>query len=377
MKKYNLKAITFTLLYVSASMLTACFDSDKKIEKKDFNTVEVAKPQKRVLEIWDKYTAKLEGEKAVEVRSRVAGYLQKINFKDGDFVEAGKVLFEIDPRPFTAIVESCTAVVKEVEAKIELAKNNLKRAEELYVANAVSKEVLETRKSEVASQEALLMNAKAKLREAQLDLEFTKIASPISGYVSRRLVDEGNLIEDNSTLMATIVSRDTIYAYFNVSERDVIKYTNNGLFRQVNTAKREGPPVKLTLLDETEPSHFGKLTYIDNTLTSSSIELRADIDNKNGKLLPGMFASITLRADNPREFILVPELAIGTDLIERYVFIVNDKNIVERRVVTVGEVVDGMQIIETGIKGTERIVINGLLRAIPGKVVKPIEKELK
>ena len=224
----TLTKIVLVLTSVTSILLCGCFEKQIPQKKIKSNNVQVAVPLRKMIEMWDEYTAKLEGEKSVEIRSRVAGYLEKIHFKDGDYVKAGDVLFEIDARPFQAVVEANKAVVKEVEAKIELAKNNLKRAEELYVSNAISKEVLETRKSELTSQKALLMNANAKLRDAMLNLEFTKITSPISGYVSRRRVDEGNLVDDSSTLMATVVSRDIIYAYFNVSERDVIRYTKNG-----------------------------------------------------------------------------------------------------------------------------------------------------
>ena len=358
--------------------MCGCFEKKQEPAKKVYNKVEVAKPLKKTIEVWDQYTARLEGSKSVEIRSRVAGYLQKIHFKDGDFIKAGSVLFEIDRRPFEAVVEANKAVVKEVEAKIELAKNNLKRAEELYVSNAISKEVLETRKSELTSQQALLMNAKAKLRDATLNLEFTKIASPISGYASRRQVDEGNLINESNTLLVTVVSRDVIYAYFDISERDVIKYAANGLFAKIDPVNHKGPPVKLLLLDETEPSHFGQITYMDNALSSSSIELRAEVDNKNGKLYPGMYAKILIRADEPKEELLVPEKAIGTDLVDRFVYIVNDKNIVERRIVTVGDMFDNnMRIIASGLGGGERVIINGIQRAHPNKAVTPVEKELK
>lgn len=376
MNKKMAKCI-FALTLISSLFVSGCFQKNIPQKKERINRVEVAVPVKRMIEMWDEYTAKLEGEKSVEIRSRVAGYLEKIHFKDGDFVKAGDVLFEIDARPFQAVVEANKAVVKEVEAKIELAKNNLKRAEELYVSNAISKEVLETRKSELTSQQALLMNANAKLRDALLNLEFTKITSPITGYVSRRRVDEGNLIDDSSTLMATVVSRDIIYAYFNISERDVIRYTKNGLFNQIDTANRKGPPVNLTLLDEKQPSHFGSLTYVDNALSSSSIELRADISNKAGKLFPGMFAKIQLRADAPRECLLIPELAVGTDLIERYVLVINEKNIVERKAVEVGELVDNMRIIEKGLSSTDKVIIHGLRTATVGKPVQPKTIELK
>lgn len=362
---------------IACAALTSCNDDEVVKSKKEYNTVEVAYPQKRMIEVWDEYSARLDGEKSVEIRARVSGYLEKIKFLDGDFVKAGSVLFEIDPRPFQAVVDANKATVKEIQSKIMLAKNNLKRAEELYLSNAISKEVLETRKSELASQEAMLLSAQAKLREAELNLEFTKVTSPISGYVSRRRVDEGNLIDGSSTLMATIVSRDIIYAYFEVSERDVIRYSKNNLFAKIDSANHDGPPVKIRLMDETEPSHFGKLTYVDNSLSSASIELRAEIDNKKGMLIPGMYATAILRGGEPRQCLLVPELAVGTDLVNRFVLVVKDDNTVETRIVEVGDIIDNMQIIESGLTEKDRVVINGLQRAVSGRKVNPILKELK
>lgn len=242
----------------------------------------------------------------------------------------------------------------ETNARIELARSNLKRAEELFAQNAISKEVYETRKSELLSAEAVLISDKAKLKEAELDLEFTRITSPISGYVSRRLVDEGNLINASSTLMASVVSRDTVYAYFEISERDIIKYNKIRLFDTIDSKKRQGPPVRLKLLDEIAPSHFGQVTYVDNTLNASSLELRAEIDNSSGALYPGMYATVELRAGAPAKRLLVPEAAIGTDLVGRFVYIVNSDNIVEYRAVTAGELVGKLQVVTAGLDGSEK-----------------------
>lgn len=375
----NLRKITtLVIAVVAVASLSACFKKkNTNVQQTVDNRVEVAKPLLKDIEVWDEYTARIEGEKSVEVRSRVSGYLEKICFTDGDFVKAGDILFEIDPRPFEAMVEASQASVKETEARIELAESNLKRAEELYRANAISREVLETRKSELLSAKAVLMSAQAKLKDALLNLEFTKTRSPISGYVSRRRVDEGNLIDASSTLMATVVSRDIVYAYFEISERDIIKYTSSRLFESINASERSGPPVKLKLLDEAEPSHTGCLTYVDNTLNASSIELRADIENSKGKLFPGMFGVVSLRSSDPVKRTLLPESAIGTDLVGRYVFIVNKDNVVEYRKVQVGEIVGKMQIVTSGINPDDCVIINGFHKAKTGRKVTPLMKELK
>lgn len=369
MGKYFIGALALLL----SVAISACSDKDgAAAEKKANNDVYVTLPTKQSVEIWDDYTAKLEGEKSVEIRARVSGYLEKILFKDGDYVNEGDVLFEIDPEPFQAVVDACRADVAEISAKIELANSNLERAKQLYEGNAISKEVLETRRSELLSAKAVKMSADAKLKEAMLNLKFTKIRAPISGYIGKRYVDVGNLVTNANTLMSTLVSRDIIYAYFQISERDVIRYDKTKLFKSIDTENRKGPPVKLKLMDETDFSHSGILTYVDNKLNAASIELRADIDNSNGSLFPGMFAKLSLRAGDPVEKILVPELAVGTDLIGRYVYVVNKDNVVEYRAVKIGEKLGKMQIIEEGLDGSERVICKGIQRARPDTKVNPI-----
>lgn len=356
------------------AMFSACNkESEQGGKSNAAPAVEVAKPEKRNIEVWDMFTAKLRGEKSVEVRARVSGYLEKICFKDGEYVKAGQTLFLIDPRPFEAVVRECEAAVKECEARITLAESNLKRAEALIKTNAISLEVLETRKCEVLSANAALLSAKAKLKEASLNLEFTTIVSPISGFVSRRYVDEGNLVTAAQTLLASIVSRDVIYAYFFVSERDIIRYNKNGLFNRIDKVNHKGPEVKMMLLDETEPTHTGMLTYIENTLDTGSVELRAEFENKDMALFPGIMGKIYLKSDVPQERLLVPESAVGTDLVGRYVLVVDEKNTVKYVPVRVGRVYGKMQVIEDGLNGDERIVVNGIQRAIPGHQVSPTE----
>lgn len=372
-----IKIIPLAFAVVCLLFSAGCWKQNKAAKKSAVsNIVDVAVPVKKDIEIWDSYTARIEGVKTVQIRARVSGYLEKIMFNDGDYVKQGDVLFQIDPRPFQAVTEACKASVLETNARIELAKSSLKRAEELFAQNAISKEVYETRRSELLSAEAVLISANAKLKEAELNLEFTRITSPISGYVSRRLVDEGNLINASSTLMANVVSRDTVYAYFEISERDIINYNKICLFDTIDSKKRSGPPVRLKLLDESIPSHFGQVTYIDNTLNASSLELRAEIDNSSGALYPGMYATIELRRGMPSKQILVPEAAIGTDLVGRFVYIVNEDNIVEYRAVTTGALVGKMQVITAGLDGSERVVVNGLQRAAPKKKVSPVTKKL-
>lgn len=369
-------AKSILIVLCAACLVCACKKGgDSAPAEKRVRKVVVMTPQKRALEIWDKYTARIEGQKSVQIKARVNGYLEKILFKDGAKVKEGDILFEIDSRPFEAVVEAQSAAIDEIKTRIELAKSNLERAKELLEVNAISREVYETRLSELKSQNAKLLMAEANLRKARLDLEFTKVRAPISGYVSRRYVDEGNLVEDSKTMLADLVSRDVVYAYFEVSERDIIRYNDSGLLADLNAGRIENLPVKLSLMDDKNARAFGKLTYADNKLESSSLEFRAEIENKNSDLYPGMFAELELRAGEPREKLLIPEAAIGTDLVGRFVYIVDSDDIVRYRKLSVGELVGTDRVIEEGLSESDRVVVNGIQRAAIDTKVKPILKK--
>lgn len=253
--------------------------------------VQVSKPIKKTFEVWDEYTARVEPLEFVELRSRVSGYLEKIFFKEGQIVKAGDLLFVIDPRPYEASLAAAKASVKEVEARLLLAKTNLERAKDLLKSNAISKEIYDTRESDVLSTEASLLNAQALLKEAELNLEYTHIRAPISGKVSQRLVDPGNLITANTTVLTTIVNSSIVQAYFEISERDMLRYQNSGLFKEIDVINRKGPPVEMTLWGEEHKPFKGELTYFDNRIGSqtASLTMRADIKNPDHYLAAGMF----------------------------------------------------------------------------------------
>jgi len=365
----------YSLLIALAILVSGCPAKKSENQEVFLAEVDVAYPVMRIVEIWDEFTATIEGEKSVDMRSRVNGYLAKICFEDGDYVEKGQLLFEIDPRPFEAQANACKAQVQEAESKLSLAKNNLARAEELIKSNAVSKEVLETRNTDLLMSQSIVALAQAKLRESELNLEFTKILAPISGYVSKRYIDEGNLVAMSETLLATLVSRDVVYSYFEISERDAIRYANANLFNNIAQSKI---PVKIKLLGQADPIAVGFLSYADNKLNTSSLELRATIDNKDNLLIPGMFAKAILRASEGVEKMTLPEEAIGTDLVGRYVIVVDENDVAQYRPIQVGDMASStLRIIESGLDGSERVVVNGLQRAIPSVKIKPILVENK
>lgn len=336
--------------------------------------VQVSRPIKKTFEVWDEYTARVEPLEFVELRSRVSGYLEKIFFKEGQIVKAGDLLFVIDPRPYEASLAAAKASVKEVEARLLLAKTNLERAKDLLKSNAISKEIYDTRESDVLSTEASLLNAQALLKEAELNLEYTHIRAPISGKVSQRMVDPGNLITANTTLLTTIVNSSIVQAYFEISERDMLRYQNSGLFKEIDVINRKGPPVEMTLWGEEHKPFKGELTYFDNRIGSqtASLTMRADIKNPDHYLAAGMFGKIKVRGGKAQEFLVLPEEIIGTDLINRYVLVVNKDGIVEYRPVKIGRLFGKYRAIEEGVTENDDVIFVGLQRAAPGAKVTPL-----
>ena len=236
----------------------------------------------------------------------------------------------------------------EVEARVKLADTNLKRAKELFAADVVSQEVLDTRSCEMLSANAALLSAKAVLRNAQLNLDFAYIRAPISGRISEKLVDIGNLVVANSTVLTTIVKYDTIQAYFELSERDVVNYRDAGLFKQINVEAGTGPKVELRLFE-----------------------------NADGSLTPGMFGTVSVAGQTLENALLVPESAIGTDLVGRYVMLADKDSKIVYRHVEVGRLYGKYRIIEKGLSETDRVVVEGLQRAVEGAKVKVKTESVK
>ncbi|WP_374475569.1 efflux RND transporter periplasmic adaptor subunit [Zoogloea sp.] len=331
--------------------------------------VDTAEVVHRTVTEWAEFSGRLEAVDRVEIRPQVSGILTQVHFRDGAAVRKGDVLFTIDPRPFAAEVARAEAQLAATEARVAYTASDLARSERLIADNAVSRRDLEEKQNAARDATAGVQAARAALRIARLNLEYTTIKAPIDGRMSRAEVTIGNLVgAAGGPALTTLVSSDRIYAAFDVDEQTFLKSVN-----PARTAKGTSLPVHLGLADQDGYSAEGRIHSVDNRLdtTSGTIRVRAIFDNPDGRLVPGLYARIRLGSDTPREAVLIDDRAIGTDQDKRFVLVVGEGNRTAYREVRLGKLQEGLRIVEDGLKPGERIVVNGLQRVRPGDPVTP------
>lgn len=300
--------------------------------------VTVAKPVvKDIIERTD-FIGRFEAINQVDIRSRVSGYLDKVHFQDGAFVKAGDLLFTIDPRPYKNALEQAQAAVTSSQVALEFAQSDLGRAEQLRRTGNITDQLFDQRRQSFLTAKAELDRAQAALRQAQLDVEFTEIRSPLAGKISRKLVSEGNLVNANQTILTNVLSLDPIQFYFDVDERSFLAFSRQSQGGTRTTVEGESNEVTLTLTEERLGQRKGQLDFVDNRLDAASgtIRLRAVFDNKDLFLTPGLFGRVTVGASDSYKGILLPNEAIGSDQDRRVVYVVDEKNIVHFKPVRIG-----------------------------------------
>jgi len=365
------------LIALLALSLSGCGDKPPQQPAAGPPPVTVAQPSKRTVTDWDEFTGRFEAVEEVQVRARVGGFVTSVEFRDGAFVSPGDLLYVIDARPFEAVAEQADGQLSDARAKAELAKRELDRALTLNQTQAVSDSIVDQRRQALQAAKAAEMQAAGALKAAHLNIEFTHVAAPIGGRVSRHLVSVGNLVQgsDNAsgTPLTSIVSLDPIYIYFDMDEATYLK--NNRLyFEGKRPSSRENPnPVQVSLTGETKPSHDGKVDFLDNRLDVSTGTLRgrAVIPNKDFSILPGQFGRVRLIGSSPYDALLLPDTAIASDQSRKVVFVVKDDDTVEERQVTLGPLDEGLRVIREGLKPDDRVIIDGLQRARVGAKVSP------
>jgi RND family efflux transporter MFP subunit len=313
---------------------------------------------------------------SVEIRPRVSGYIDKVAFTEGSQVKRGDLLFVIDPRPYKAEADRAAADVKRYKTALDLARIELTRVQRLKDSGAVSEEELDERKSALAQTEANVAGSEAALEAANLNLNFTQVASPIAGRASRAEVTRGNLVTggiNGGTLLSSVVSMDPMYLYFDADEQSYLRYSEIARSDQRAGSHDAARPVQVGLANEEGFPHTGAVDFVDNQLNpqTGTIRARAVLQNKDGFYTPGMFARVQLLGGNEYSAILIEDRAVNTDQSQKYVFVLGPNNVIEYRRVKLGRVIDGLRVVREGLKSGDVIVVNGAQRVHPGITVNP------
>jgi RND family efflux transporter MFP subunit len=339
--------------------------------------VTVSLPAQRDVINYAEYTGNTEAVESVEIRARVEGFLQSVNFRPSTMVKKGDLLFVIDPRSFEAQLNQAKADLAVAQANLKLAKATLTRKENAFKDRAVSEVAVIEAQAEKSKAEANVDAAKAAIEVARINLSYTKVVSPISGRVGRSLVDIGNLVgAGEATLLTTVVNDDPIYAYFNVSERDILHYTKMERMNKGPLREEERDSIAMGLSNEKGFPHQGKVDYIDNKVDTrtGTIQVRAVFPNQDHIIYGGLFVRVRVPLRRMKGALLVSNRALGSDQGGHYLFVVNQKGEVEYRKIQIGPLQDdGMRVILEGIKPEDKVIIKGIQRVRPGMKVKITE----
>jgi len=346
--------------------------------------VTVAKPVQKLVSDYDEYVGRFVAYDFVEVRGRVSGYLDKIHFTDGQLVKAGDDLFTIDRRPFEASLDQAKAALEQAKANLAFAEADLKRGSNLVPGTSITQQTLDQRTQAKRVAAASVTAQEAAVRQAELDLQFTELKSPVSGRIGDRRVSIGNLVAGgtagNTTLLATVATVDPIRFEFTMDEASYLRYLNAASAQASSSANRGmSLPVRLKLIDETNFKHEGKIDFVDNVIDRSSgtIRARAEFSNPDRKLTPGMFGRIQITIAKPEMALLVPDAAIATEQVRKFVYAVSPDGVANPKYVTLGPIVDGLRVISGGLDAHDSIVVNGLMRVRPGIKVEPEQATAK
>jgi multidrug efflux system membrane fusion protein len=322
---------------------------------------------------WDEFSGRLEAVERVDVRSRVAGAVQSIHFREGALVQAGDLLIAIDPAPYAAEVDRGSAQVLAAQARLDNAKSELDRAQRLWDESAIAKRELDERVNARREAEANVRAAEAALQSARLNLSYTQVRAPVAGRAGKLEVTIGNLVPagPGAPVLTTLVSVNPIYASFDADEQVVAR-----ALKDANGAGRNGLesiPVLMGTGGTGESPYRGHLQLVDNQVNAKSgtVRLRAVFDNRDGTLIPGQFAQVKLGRVHSQEALLINERAVGTDQSKKFVFVVDGQNKAAYREISLGANVDGQRIVTSGLKAHELVVVNGLQRVRPGVLLAP------
>ena len=356
-----------------AALLAGCNQSQQQAGGPPPPTVTVAKPVQRTVVDQDEYVGRFVAVNAVDIRSRLSGYLSEIHFKDGQMVKQGDLLFTIDRRPFEIALEQMRANLAQARANLAFAEGDLTRGQSLLANKTITEQVYDQRTQAKSVAAAAVAAQEAMVHSAELDLDqYSEIRSPIDGRIGDRRVAVGNLVTGGAgganTLLATVVSVDPIRFEFTFDEQSYLRYVRFASASKDVAALIGNVPVTLELIDEHDFKHTGKIDFVDNAINTSTgtIRGRAVFDNPDGIFTPGMFGRLRVPGSPPYTALLVPDAAIGSEQIRKYVLVADDAGMVHQKYVTLGQLDGDLRVIKAGLDANDRVIVNGLMRARAG-----------
>ncbi len=365
-KKFNKHLISAAIIAASLILIGCVDEPGQQAKQQPLQPIDVAEVLVKPVQNWHTYTTRLESPEEVALMPRVSGVIDHIAFNEGDEVKQGDLLFKLDDRPFSAVVASLEAQVNSANAALDQAKSEAMRAVRLIKRKAMSTEQAESRTSIFHQREAQLAALQAQLKSAQLDLEFTAIRSPINGVISRANITKGNNVLAGQSVLTSIVSNKAMYAYFDVDER-----TWNRSFTNVTAASKQ--QVVMQKIGQNDFAYDGYINFIDNQINSATgtLRVRAIFNESKNQLRAGSFARIKLAANAVTEQVIVPERAIGTDLKNRFVLTVGENNVLQYKLIEVGERYGSLRAVTSGLQQGDIIAVNGPARVGPGMPIAP------
>jgi RND family efflux transporter MFP subunit len=376
----SLQILTGVVLIGLAPILAACGNSQQQAAPPP-PKVTVATPIKRTVIDHDEYVGRFVPIDVVEIRARVSGYLDKVHFQDGQTVTQGDLLFTIDKRPFQNTLDQARANLETAKSNVVFTQADLARGQQLLRDRTISEQIFEQRSQAFRNAQSAVTASEAMVRQAELDLEFTELRAPVTGRIGDRRVTPGNLVTGgtggSTTLLAVIVSTDPIRFEFTFDEASLLRYERvareggSGVTGGTRTA------IRLKLIDEQDFSHIGRIDFVDNAIDRSTGTMRgrAQFANSDGLFTPGLFARVEVPASSPYDAVMIPDAAIGTEQVRKFVYVVDKDNIARQRFVTLGQAVDDLRVIKHGLSFEDRVIVNGLMRARPGQKVTPEEQQ--
>ncbi len=371
------KFLITLMLVLSIFLISACKEKPKAAPPPP-PAVTVAEPLQRSVTDYLELTGNTQAIMTVQLRARVSGYLEKVFFQDGQFVNEGQLLFLIQQNTYQDSLRQAESAISLQKAQLEYASAQFVRYSELFNRKAASQSDVDNWRYQRDAAQANLTNAEASRDLAKLNLEYTEVRAPLDGRIDRRLVDPGNLVgSGESTVLASLNKTNPIYAYFTISDSDLARLMREAKWSPGKTESQKWP-VFMGVLNEKDYPHRGVLDFasISLTPTTGTLQLRGIFQNPDGQIVPGVYASIRV-AVRTRMGLLIPQDAVANDQRGSFVLVVNQSNVVERRSVKTGGLLDQLRIVDEGLSAKEWVVVKGLQKAVPGKSVTPQRQELR